>query len=250
VTQLFLAFQFLTVLPIRFSRTVLDKDLAGSMRYYPIVGALLGVLAAGVFAGALRLFSPIVAVVSVVVALVLFSGALHLDGFADMCDGFYGHRDRDQVLAIMKDSHIGAMAAIGIFCLLALKIAFLSSLEIHEALSALILAPTIGRWSMVWLCASSSYARSKGGTASAYIGHVDRLTMIIATFFCAAIAFLLFRAQGLIVMVVAAVFTWMFRRYTVGRIGGMTGDTLGACNELVEVLVIAALGIHPGALGL
>jgi adenosylcobinamide-GDP ribazoletransferase len=249
-TQFLLAFQFLTILPIRISGTVRDKDLAGSMCYYPLVGAALGVLGAGLYEGALRLFSPAVAIVSAVVGLILFSGALHVDGFADMCDGFYGHRDRDQILAIMKDSHIGAMAAIGVVCLLALKIAFLGSLDVHRAMWGLILAPTLGRWSMVLLCATSTYARPKGGAASAYIGQLNDWTMGIATLLCTAIAYLLFRFRGLGVMVVAAGFTWAFRRYTERRIGGMTGDTLGACNELVEVLVLAVLSVHRTALGL
>jgi adenosylcobinamide-GDP ribazoletransferase len=249
-TQFLLAFQFLTILPIHISGTVRDKDLAGSMRYYPLVGAAIGALSAVLYEGALRLFSPAVAVVSAIVGLILFSGALHVDGFADMCDGFYGHRKREQVLAIMKDSHSGAMAIVGVICLLALKIALLGNLDVHRAMWGLILAPTLGRWSMVWLCASSTYARSQGGTASAYIGHVDRSTWLVASLLCGGVAFFLFRTPGLLVMATAALFTGAFRRYTVGRIGGMTGDTLGACNELVEVLVLAALSVHRAGLGL
>jgi len=145
---------------------------------------------------------------------------------------------------------LGAMAIIGIVCLLALKIALLGSLEFHRAMCGLVLAPTLGRWSMVWLCASSTYARPKGGTASAYIGQVDRWTLSVATLFCLGIAFLLFRTQGILLMGVVAAFTWSFRRYTEGRIGGMTGDTIGACSECVEVLVLAAFSIHRSGFGL
>jgi adenosylcobinamide-GDP ribazoletransferase len=144
----------------------------------------------------------------------------------------------------MKDSRSGAMAIVGVFCLLALKIAFVASLDDIRVLPSLVLAAALGRGSMVWLCASSAYARSEGGTASAYIGHVNRQTLLIATFFSAAIAFWLFHVEGLGVMVVAAGFTWIFRRYTERRIGGMTGDTLGACSELVEILILALLNVH------
>jgi adenosylcobinamide-GDP ribazoletransferase len=211
------------------------------MRYYPLVGAVLGILSAGLLTLALRGFSTSVAVVTAVIGLILFSGALHLDGFADMCDGFYGHHERDRILAIMKDSHSGAMAIVGVFCLLALKIALLVSLPATRTVSALILAPTLGRWSMVWLSESSTYARPERGTASSYIGHVNRQTLLIATFLCAGIASRVLKAQGLEVMVLAAVFTRLFRRYTERRIGGMTGDTLGACSELVEVFTLALL---------
>jgi len=97
------------------------------MRYYPLVGVVIGILSAELYGGSLRLFSPWVATTLAIVGLVLFSGALHVDGFADMCDGFYGQRKRDQILAIMKDSHSGAMAIVGVACLLALKIAFLEA---------------------------------------------------------------------------------------------------------------------------
>jgi adenosylcobinamide-GDP ribazoletransferase len=244
ITQFFLALQFLTIIPIRIPGTVRDVDLPRSMGFYPLVGALLGGLGALVFRVTLHYFSPTVAVVAAVVSLIVFSGGLHLDGFADMCDGFYGHRDRDQILAIMKDSRSGAMAIMGVFSLLALKVALLSNLDGPRAMLALILAPAVGRWSMVWLCASSTYARSKGGTASAYIGHVDKGTVLMATLFGAGMAFLLFRLRGLLAMAVAAGFTSIFRRYTERRINGMTGDTLGACCECVEVVTLAVLGFH------
>jgi adenosylcobinamide-GDP ribazoletransferase len=236
--QILLAFQFLTVFPIRISRTVRDEDLAKSMRYYPVVGAVIGILSAIVFWSIARSFPRNVAVVAAVISLIILSGALHLDGFADMCDGFYGQRDR--ILAIMKDSHSGAMAIIGIVCLLAMKIVLLSNLEPDYAIRALVVAPTFGRWSMVWLSATSTYARPEGGTGSVYIGHVDRSTLLIATLLCAIIAYLFLQWQGLLIMVGIFIAVWIFRRCIERRIGGMTGDTLGACSELVEVLTLAA----------
>ena len=248
--QILLAFQFLTIFPIRIARAVRDADLVRSMRWYPLVGAMLGGLSAGVFYVTQQLFSPGVSGVAAIMSLVVLSGALHLDGFADMCDGFYGGESRDRVLAIMKDSRSGAMAIIGIFSLLAMKIALLGNLEVSRAERALVLAPAVGRWAMVWLCATSAYARSEGGTASAYIGHVDKKILLIATLLCVGIAYFLFQTKGLLVMTVSVVFAWAFRYYVQERIGGMTGDTLGACSECVEVLVLAAFSIHHISFGL
>jgi len=244
MTQFLLAFQFLSLFPVRVSKTVGEKDLAGSMRYYPLIGAILGGASALLLKAALWWFSPTIAVVCAVVGLIIFSGALHLEGFADMCDGFGGPHDRQRILAIMKDSRSGPMAIIGIFCLLTLKIAFLSNMEPSRAMLALVLAPAIGRWSMVWLCASSTYARPEGGTASAYIGHVDRRTFLTATGFCAVIAILLMGPGGIAAMAGAVAGTWAFRRYVEKRIGGMTGDTLGACSESMEVLTLALLSLR------
>ncbi len=250
MTPFLLAFQFLTIFPIRISRAIGEKDLANSMRYYPLVGAAIGLCGAGLFKVTGRLFSLNVAAVSAVVGLILFSGALHLDGFADMCDGFYGHRDRRQILNIMKDSRSGAMAVVGIICLLSMKIALLANLDTDRITSALVLLAVLGRWSMVWNAASSTYARAEGGKASSYIGRVNRQTFWIATLFSVGITLLLFRMQGLWIMAVTAGCTWAFRRYTERRIGGMTGDTLGACSELIEVLVLALISIHPPVIGL
>jgi len=238
--QALLALQFLTIFPVKVSGALRHEDLADSMRYYPLIGALLGALSVIAFLGALRWFSPAVAVVAAVVTLIISSGALHLEGFADMCDGFYGFRDRERVLAIMKDSRSGPMAIVGIFCLLALKLVLLARVDPGRAFRVLILAPALGRLTMVWLCATSVYARPEGGTGSAYIGRVDHKTFWIATCFGAALSFSLLHARGLWVMGGAAIFTWAFGRYTKRRIGGNTGDTLGGCSELIEVLVLVS----------
>jgi adenosylcobinamide-GDP ribazoletransferase len=244
MTTLLLAVQFLTIFPVRISGNVRDQDLAASMRWYPLVGALLGALSGAVYSTTLRVFSPVVAVVSAVIALILLSGALHLEGFADMCDGFYGQHDRKRILEIMKDSRSGPIAIVGLFCLLAIKLALLGCLEPARALPALTLAPALGRCSMVWLCATSRYARPEGGTAHAYVGHVDPITFWIATLISAVLSFLLLGVRGVLVLVGAAGFTALFRYGVLRRIGGMTGDTLGASCEIVETLVLAAVAFY------
>ena len=239
-----LAFQFLTIIPIRIRRTPTKEDLVRSMRWYPLVGAAIGAISAALYWAALQVFSPEVAAVAGIVGLVICSGALHLDGFADMCDGFYGGKDRERVLAIMKDSRSGAMAIVGVFFLLAFKIALLHGLEPRHAMLALTAIPMFGRWSMVWLCWVCTYARSEGGIGASYIGHVDPLTFWIATLTCAVMAFLLLQARGLLMMAAAIAFAWLFRRVVEKRIGGMTGDTLGGCGEIVETLTLAVLSFH------
>jgi len=244
MTSLWLAIQFLTILPVRLRGDIRDTDLASSMRWYPLVGSALGAISAFSFWIALRLFSFPVAIVAAVVTLIVVSGALHLDGFADMCDGFYGGHDRERILAIMKDSRSGAMAIVGVFSLLSLKMSLLASQDESWILPSLVVAPTIGRWSMVWLCARSRNARASGGTASAYIGHVQKRDILIATIFCVAIAVALMSWRGLAAFVIAAAAAEVFRRYVERRLDGMTGDTLGACCELIEVLTLMSLAIR------
>lgn len=241
---MFLAVQFLTIFPIHLSGSVREEDIAGSMLYYPLVGALLGALSAAVFWIILHTISFPAAAVSAVIALVVFSGALHLDGLADMCDGFYGGKDPARILAIMKDSHCGAMAIVGVSCLLALKIALLISFDALKTPLVLIVAATLARWSMVYLCAASHYARAEGGKASSHIGHVKRSTFLLATLLAAIVAAATFQYRGVVVMAIVAFLVWVFRMVVERRIGGMTGDTLGACSEGVEVLTFFLLIAH------
>src|SRR5438309_574318 len=103
--QLLLAFQFLTALPIHLSGNVSDKDLAGSMRYYPLAGGCIGLIAGGLYAVLLRYTAIPAALVTAVIALTALSRALHLEGVADVCDGFYAGNTKERILTIMKDSH-------------------------------------------------------------------------------------------------------------------------------------------------
>jgi adenosylcobinamide-GDP ribazoletransferase len=241
VTRFLLALQFLSILPVRLGGTPAEDDLASSTRYYPLVGMVLGALSGAFFWIGQDLFSPLAAAVLAVATLAVLTGGLHLDGFADMCDGFCGTRDRARTLLIMKDSRSGPMAVVGVFCLLALKIAFLSALEPSDAFRTLVVAATAGRWAMVWLCARSTYARPEGGTASPYIGRVDKSTLATATVLGATIILLFSGLRGLLLLPAVIGGAWLFRRFTEKRLGGLTGDTLGACCELIELLSLAIL---------
>ncbi len=243
--QFLLAFQFLTIIPIRMSGTLREKDLEGSMRYYPLVGAVLGLVGAGIYTFFIRYVGTPAAVVSAVVVLIALSRALHLEGFADVCDGFYAGKNRDRILAIMKDSHVGPMGVIGIACLVAMKLGFFASLPETSRIPALIAAPVLARWSMVLLSAISIYARTEEGTGSPYIGKIKTPVLATAAVFALAFSWLTFKVVGLVLFAAATVFAWVFKQWVYRRIGGMTGDTLGACGELVELLVWVLLSVHP-----
>src|SRR5262249_23936482 len=122
-----LALHFLTILPLPQTLKVKDNDLARSVGYFPLIGVMLGVLSAGVYVIAFRWTGLVPALMTSVISTIILSGALHLDGFADLCDAFYAGKNKEHILAIMKDSHVGAMAVVGLICLLALKFTFLSA---------------------------------------------------------------------------------------------------------------------------
>lgn len=244
--QFILAAQLLTILPLPAMSRVSPADLGRSMRYYPLVGLALG----AVLAAAQHVLSrglPAVPVGTIVlVLLVIVSGALHMDGFADMCDGFYKGRDKSQILAIMKDSHSGAMAVVGIACLFALKLSFLWSLPQAMVPRALILMPAAGRWTMVLLASSSQYARSEGGTAKGYVDHAGPKEAAIAALSIGLAGWLILQGMGLIILLGVSLFALIFRQYVISKIGGVTGDVLGACGEMSECIFLLGVCLSSG----
>lgn len=245
--QALLALQFLTVLPVPTPSRVAEGDLPGSMKFYPFIGALVGALAGATGMACAAFFPAPVAAAAAVAALAAASGALHLDGLADVCDGFYGNGDRERVLAVMKDSRSGAMAVVGVGCALLGKFALLSGLGAAAVLPALIAAGALSRAAMVWLCHRSTYARSGSGTGSPYIGRVAAGTAFLVAAAALAIAVAVSPGRGAIAFLLTVAAAELYRRRVEARIGGMTGDTLGAACELVELLVLCVFAFQAGA---
>src|SRR5882762_429358 len=152
----FSALQFLTRLPVPPGEYRLEESVV----WLPVVGVVLGAILAGVD-WALRLFEIDQLVVStlIVVLLLALSGALHADGLMDTCDAVFGHAAPERRLEIMRDPRVGAFGVVGLVCVVALKIAAVSALPAGLRLQLLVLAPTLGRWSIVLLATLFPYGR-------------------------------------------------------------------------------------------
>jgi adenosylcobinamide-GDP ribazoletransferase len=236
--RLALALQFLTIMPWPRAQVRQPEDLGASMAWYPVVGAALGSLMVGAHVVGSAVFPDGVLRPMLVVLLVVLTGGLHLDGFADVCDGFYAGRTKADALRIMKDPHLGSMAVIGIVSLLLLKVVLLGYLPAAVLGSALLIFPAIGRGGMVWGMRMAPYARPEGGTGEMFFRTLAGHHVWMATMLLAAWTLLCGGWPALIVLVCAAVVTKAFVGYCGRRIGGMTGDTLGALNELLELLTL------------
>jgi len=230
------AIAFLTRLPIGRRFTFDAKSVARSARWFPMVGALLGAVSAGVLRAGGAVFPPLLMSVILVLVHTLLTGALHLDGLADAADGFGGGATREDILRIMRDHAIGSYGGVALVLDVAVRIAAVAALiERHRAIAALVIAPALGRWAAVLLSAAQPYARDDGGSPARFIGRTE---IIVATVFAIAIAIALDRWRGSIALgscaIVTAVWGWWCRR----RIGGITGDALGAGIEISECLVL------------
>jgi adenosylcobinamide-GDP ribazoletransferase len=173
-----------------------------------------------------------------VVLLIILTGGLHLDGFADVCDGFYAGQSQPDALRIMKDPHLGTMAVVGIISVVIMKVVLLSHLPTTLLCSVLLIFPAISRCGMVWGMWMAPYARPEGGTGEAFFRTLGLRQVWMATALLGVWAVLFAGWPAFILLGLALGATRLFVGYCDRRIGGMTGDTLGALNELLEVLTL------------
>jgi adenosylcobinamide-GDP ribazoletransferase len=236
----FIALQFFTRLPI--PRWVgFEADwLHQSSRYFPAVGVVVGFVAAAVYALAHLVWPPVVAVMLSMVAGIYLTGAFHEDGFADTCDGLGGGVTKQRVLEIMTDSRIGAYGAIGIGMMLALKCATLSGLPAKEAIASLLLAHPLSRLTATVLIWKLDYVKQEGKSKplAQRMSNIDfafaAATVLAVLMVVVSTGLVSWRAL-VIGMAAAAVAAWWLARKCVRRLGGYTGDCLGAIQQLSEV---------------
>ena len=230
-----IALQFLTIIPMPFKKEPEMRENASSLVFFPIVGLLIGLLLFLANWGLGEVFSPVVTAAFTLLVWVLISGAMHLDGLADSCDGLAGNT-AEKRLEIMKDSHIGAFGVVGISLLLLVKFAAIVSLSGWEW-ETLVLAPVFGTWAMVLAITVFPYAR-KNGVGQAFKQGATIFKLLIATIITLAAAVLLAGWWGIVIMAVTCLVTIMIGFFFKPRLGGLTGDTYGAIKEVNEVVVL------------
>jgi adenosylcobinamide-GDP ribazoletransferase len=229
---------FLTVLPVARELSMEPPRLGRSMAFFPAVGLVLG-LALVVLNWVLTPLIPrAVLDCLLILILIALTGALHLDGIADLIDGLAGGKDKASVLRIMKDSRVGAMGVVGLVMVLLLKYLSLFNTPLDMKSGALIFAPAAGRWVQVVLASFCRYVRSEGGTGGAFVEHVGEREALIATGTLLLAAIVLFGMKGFFLIFLLGLAVMALIRYFEIRLGGVTGDVLGAATELIEVFTL------------
>ena len=215
-----------------------EKDLKSMISYYPLVGLLFGGLFYALGLGAAQLPSPVGAMLLALLPEV-FTKGFHLDGLADTADGFLSGRSRERKLEIMRDSHIGTMGVGAIFALLGLKFSLYAALPAAALPTAAAMSALCGRCELVWHIGTSRYAR-KDGLGKWSFGAPPWPGMLLGIMLPAAAGVALLRLPGLWFPAVTVIFGLLWSRLTEMVIGGATGDTLGATEELAELLTLGA----------
>ena len=231
-----IAIQFLTILPLPGKKPIEPKELAKSMAYFPLAGLLIGIL----LSLSLFILTPLpnlVAGVLILIILTVITGGIHLDGFIDTCDGFYGNKPKEKILEIMRDSRVGAMGAIGIVFILLLKLSLFVNISQSVLWRALIIMAVFGRWSLSLAAYVSGHVRSEG-KGKCFIEYVGKDEFFIGTSFTIILFLLFMGLKGAILFIFSLVPVLLFINYAKRKIGGMTGDTIGAAGEIAEVGVL------------
>ena len=230
-----LAVQFLTTVPVRLRDQKAPDALGPAMAWFSVVGLLIG----GVLAGVdyvLRLVLPAtVSAALLLIVWVVLTGALHLDGFLDCCDGLLGAKSADRRLEILRDSRVGAFAVVGGVCLLLLKYTVLLELPDAWRTRALVVIPALTRAVMVFAARAYPNARSGSGLGGLFRsglgwGHVMIAGAVAVVSASVALGWIGVGLAGVVWVLCIAV-AWLTQR----RIPGLTGDVYGAINEITEV---------------
>ncbi|MCC6446684.1 MAG: adenosylcobinamide-GDP ribazoletransferase [Armatimonadetes bacterium] len=237
-----LAITFLTRIPLPLRREVTPDALRRSLRYYPLVGVLVGLAMAGVrWAVREGWDSTFLADAAALVAMFILTGGLHLDGLMDCCDGLFGGASRERALEIMKDSRIGSYAFLGGLSDIMLRLALMDTLSPQALLLALPLSCALGRLGLVYGLTAGFPARESGlGRMFADLSTRQELAwagLLVIPFVA------LGKFPSLIISTAVCLLWWLMVRYFQKRLGGVTGDTLGAMNELTEIFFLAGFGL-------
>ena len=234
------AWQFLTAIPLsRSTHDVKPEELAASMSWYPLVGCFLGALLVTADLLLAQVFSTQITSVVLMLLLISITRGLHQDGLADMVDGLAGGRTVQARLAIMRDGRVGAIGATGLFLALGLRFAGLNALPAGEHAALLLGMPVVGRWAMVMGAFHVTYARSEGGLAQPFLAHLSWHHLCVATVTAGLVLTLLLGSwAALCCLLIGTALVRLSTAWFHRMFGGVTGDLLGATNEVAEILFI------------
>jgi adenosylcobinamide-GDP ribazoletransferase len=236
------ALRFLTVIPVSWQVERDGDYFQQSIYSFPLIGILIGCGGMALATVAGQFLPPLVTAFLLLFYLSAISGFLHLDGVADSADGLLSARPREQSLEIMKDSRTGAMGVVMLVCVMLGKFAALSSLSFELLLTAVLIMPIAGRCAILITMATRRYARPEGGIGGLFYSTRARKAASIGCVILVSICLLVagWRVAVLVSLMVLLTVS-SFSSFCEKRLGGVTGDTLGATCELTEMVVAIGL---------
>lgn len=237
MTSFLLALQFLTIVPLNI-KTIREKQLPYALVFFPVVGLTLGFFLVGIHALLSTLSFPALSInILLAIALCAVTGGIHIDGLCDTTDALLSGKPKQEMLAIMRDPHIGVMGALSLIGILLVKIALLSSLGMPLKANALILMCMVSRWAAVVSMFLFPYARQLG-KAKTFIEGIDLKILLFSTLITFLSALLIWQIKGILICLIICGCVYVSGKFLVRKLGGITGDTLGATIELGETIIL------------
>lgn len=237
-----LSLQFLSRLYLPWMIEGEDDMFARSLKFFPLAGCIIGLLDAGGLWLLLRVFTPLTAGILVVLFDIALTGGLHMDGLADTIDGLSSHRGKERMLEIMKDSRIGTFGVIAIVGEVIVKAALIMELFTHEngwiAYGVIAAVPILSRMTMVLMIYVSKYAREEG-IGGLFFSHKSSICLP-AALISGILLSLVSWYYAPVLLISGLLCAFLTRAICYHKIGGMTGDTLGATLELEEAVMLMA----------
>lgn len=215
-------------------------DLANAAITFPIAGFLIGALLATIWLIADYFLPALPAAAIAIAAGLVLTGALHEDGLSDCADGLGGNVSKERALEIMRDSRIGTYGAAALIITIGLRWSGLASLDMWFGFSALIIAHMTGRAAITVPMYFSKYARKEGLGKSVSNG-IDINQFSLTLLIPILISFLIAGWQGLLAVVVSMVAAWLVTKWLDNKIGGYTGDGLGAVEQISEITALLVI---------
>ena len=235
------AMAFLTVLPVATSEGDPGERLGRA--YFPAIGAVVGLAAAGVFALMDSFTTPLLAAVAATATLALLTGALHLDGLADSADGLFGGGDVARRLEVMRDPRLGSFGTVAIALVLLGEVAALASMSAGRSVAALVIAGALSRLAMLAVITLMPYVRASG-LGVAVVGSSHRAFDLALGSAFALVACLLDWPRALLALCLVALTAIAVAVLARRRLGGATGDIYGATAECCLLAALIAFAVH------
>ena len=236
MTSFLVALQFLTRIPVKLKQKSTEKQTAQSLLFYPLIGLFIGLLLYSLNTVLFETNDMLRAVI-ILITWVSITGALHLDGLADSADALVGgFGDKEKTLAIMKDPYCGPVGVVSLVLILLLKLSMIFSIT-EQNNYLLILAPCLARSSILWSFISTPYVRNNG-LGSTMAKHLSSQKAYISLATVGCISLIVFGWAGAIILLSSFLIVYLLKKIMMDRIGGMTGDTLGAQIEILEASIL------------
>lgn len=236
IKQLIILIQFMTRIPVFVNVEYDEEKLGKSIKYFPLVGAIIGIFLYGIniLAGKITENRQIAAII-IIIAEIFITGLIHIDGLADTADGLFSYAEKEKILEIMKDSRVGTNGAVALILYFMTKVILLSEIRPEY----IILYPVISRLSTSINAGLGEYAR-KNGMSNGIIGKNGKKEAVISIIITMILSFIILKVKGLIILIFAILFILLLMKGVKRKIGGITGDTMGASLELTSILVLLA----------